>query len=56
MHHDRRIRILGLITLVAIITVFNFAPVPQDSAYHRFADQRLIAGLPNFYNVISTIP
>ncbi|MDD1612517.1 MAG: ceramidase [Methylococcaceae bacterium] len=56
MHHDHRIRIIWIITLVAIIAVFNFAPIAQDPAYHRFADQRLIAGLPNFFNVISNIP
>jgi len=56
MHHDHRIRVLGIIILTAIIVVFNFASVPQDPAYHRFADRRLIAGLPNFYNVISNLP
>jgi hypothetical protein len=56
MHHDHRIRILWIITLAALIAVFNFAPIPQNPAYHRFADQRLIAGLPNFWNVISNIP
>jgi hypothetical protein len=56
MHHDHRIRILAGITLVAVIAVFNFAPIPQDPAYHRFADQRTVAGLPNFWNVISNIP
>jgi hypothetical protein len=56
MYHDHRIRILGIIILVAIIAVFNFAPIPQNPAYHQFADRRLIAGLPNFLNVISNIP
>ncbi|MEC4750641.1 ceramidase domain-containing protein [Methylomicrobium sp. Wu6] len=56
MHHDHQGGVLWIITLVAIIAVFNFAPIPQDRAYHRFGDQRLIAGLPNFYNVISNIP
>lgn len=56
MHHDYRVRILFIITLAALIAVFNFAPIPQDPAYHRFADQRLIAGLPNFWNVISNVP
>jgi hypothetical protein len=56
MHHDRRIRILWIITLAALIAVFNFAPIPQNPAYHRFADRRLIAGLPNFWNVVSNIP
>lgn len=56
MHHDHRIRILWIITLAAIIVVFNFAPIPQGPAYHRFADQRLLGGLPNFWNAISNIP
>lgn len=56
MYHDHRLRVIFIIILVAVIAVFNFAPIPQDPAYHRFADQRLIAGLPNFYNVISNIP
>jgi hypothetical protein len=56
MYHDHRLRVVLIIVLVAIIAVFNFAPIPQDPAYHRFADQRLIAGLPNFYNVISNVP
>jgi hypothetical protein len=56
MHHDHRIRILAGITLIAVIAVFNFAPIPQDPAYHRFADQRTVAELPNFWNVVSNIP
>jgi hypothetical protein len=56
MHHDHRIRILAGIILVAVIAVFNFAPIPQDSAYHRFADQRTVAGLSNFWNVVSNFP
>jgi hypothetical protein len=31
-------------------------PIPQDQSYHQFADQRLIFGLPNFWNVVSNIP
>ncbi|MGR8942421.1 MAG: DUF6962 family protein [Gammaproteobacteria bacterium] len=56
MYHDHRLKAVFIIILVAVIAVFNFAPIPQDPAYHRFADQRLIAGLPNFYNVISNLP
>jgi hypothetical protein len=56
MHHDHRIGILWIITLAAIIAVFNFAPIPQDPAYHRFADQRGVGGLPNFYNAVSNLP
>src|SRR5580692_5105213 len=31
-------------------------PIPQDQNYHQFADQRILLGVPNFWNVISNIP
>jgi hypothetical protein len=31
-------------------------PIPQDPAYHRFADTRTIFGIPNFWNVASNLP
>jgi len=31
-------------------------PVPQDPLYHVFADQRPMAGIPNFLNVMSNLP
>lgn len=30
--------------------------IPQDQAYHLFADQRTLFGIPNFWNVASNIP
>jgi hypothetical protein len=30
--------------------------IPQDQAYHLFADQRTLLGIPNFWNVVSNIP
>lgn len=30
--------------------------IPQDQAYHLFADQRPLFGIPNFWNVVSNIP
>ncbi|HUO00958.1 MAG TPA: ceramidase domain-containing protein [Bradyrhizobium sp.] len=30
--------------------------VPQDQAYHLFADQRVLVGIPNFWDVVSNIP
>jgi len=36
--------------------MFFVKPIPQDEAYHKFADQREILGIPNFWNVISNIP
>src|SRR5215831_653555 len=30
--------------------------IPQDQAYHLFADQRALVGIPNFWNFVSNIP
>ena len=30
--------------------------IPQDPAYHDFADKRTILGIPNFWNVASNLP
>ena len=35
---------------------FLIGPIPQDLSYHRFADQRSIWGIPNFFNVVSNLP
>lgn len=39
-----------------IIAVAMVDPVPQDPLYHVFADQRPMAGIPNFMNVMSNLP
>jgi len=31
-------------------------PIVQDPSYHRFADQRVLFGIPNFWNVVSNLP
>ncbi len=31
-------------------------PIRQDPAYHQFADQRELLGIPNFWNVVSNLP
>src|SRR5262245_26864246 len=31
------------------------APIPQDPAYHRFADTRVMWGIPNALNVVSNV-
>ena len=56
MHHKIKLLILLLICLFAFIAMFFVKPIPQDEAYHHFADQREILGIPNFWNVISNIP
>ncbi len=40
--------------LFAIIAVFLFvAPYPQPQNYHQFADDRVLLGIPNFWNVVT---
>ena len=31
-------------------------PIPQNQSYHNFADQRILLGIPHFWNVISNLP
>lgn len=45
--------ILALLCLAVVIAAFLVPPVPQDPAYHDFADARTLGGIPNFWNVIS---
>jgi len=42
--------------IASVGAVFYFSePIPQDLAYHQFADQRKYLGVPNFFNVISNL-
>ena len=40
----------------AVGGTFLLDPIPQDPAYHDFADQRENFGVPNFWNVVSNLP
>jgi hypothetical protein len=51
-----RVALLLTISLGIIIAVAMADPVPQDPLYHQFADQRPMAGVPNFLNVMSNLP
>lgn len=44
------------VTLGAIAVMAFVAPIPQDPAYHCFADQRSMLGIPHFWNVVSNLP
>jgi len=46
--------IAGLGLLLALL-VFRLPPIPQDLAYHVFADARTLLGIPNFMNVASSL-
>jgi hypothetical protein len=51
----RREGALALICLVAIVATMFVPPIPQDPAYHAFVDNRTLAGIPNFWNVVSNV-
>ncbi len=44
---------LGVAAVVALLFV---PPIPQDPAYHNFADHRAFLGIPNFLDVVSNLP
>ncbi len=47
----------AVIALLPCAMVFTMvAPLPQDLAYHAFADRRSWLGIPHFANVISNLP
>ncbi len=56
MKRDHRLRLLAYLTIVFWIVIFLQAPIPQDPAYHQFADQRTLFGIPHGLNVLSNLP
>jgi hypothetical protein len=48
-----RLSLLLLAVMAAAVIVFHLAPIPQSEAYHNFADQRTLLGIPNCLNVLS---
>lgn len=48
--------VLGVATLIAFATAFATPRIVQPAAYHRMADERTIAGIPNALNVVSNLP
>jgi len=48
-----RLALLAALTLVALLAVLALPPFPQPQAYHNFADQRGLFGVPHFLNVAS---
>jgi hypothetical protein len=48
--------LIPALAVAACIAMFFVPPIHQDAAYHNFADQRPIWGVPNFWNVVSNLP
>ncbi len=51
-----RIILLLLSSVIMALVIVLVPPVSQDPAYHNFADQRYISGIPHFWNVVTNIP
>ncbi len=56
MNRNQRIGLLLGISIMAIAATFLLPPVGQDPEYHNLADRRVIAGIPNFFDVVSNVP
>jgi hypothetical protein len=41
------------ILVIAILLLFVKGAVPQNEAYHRFADDRTLLGVPDAWNTVS---
>src|SRR5438105_2709142 len=51
-----RAGLIGALALAAVVTLAAVPPFPQDPAYHGFADQRTLFGVPHALNVLSNLP
>ena len=53
---NQKLALLVIIAGLMIIGVFSLSPIPQDAAYHQFADKNSYYGVSNFWNVLSNLP
>jgi hypothetical protein len=52
----RRLLLIVGLGMAAAAAALLLPPIAQDKAYHHFADQRTLLGVPNLPNVISNAP
>jgi hypothetical protein len=50
-----RIALVLLLTLAVVVAALLLPRIAQPGAYHAFADQRTLLGIPNFWNVVSNL-
>jgi hypothetical protein len=53
---DRRLLLFAGVAAASLAGLLLLPPIPQDQAYHLFADTRTFFGIPNFWNVVSNLP
>lgn len=51
----RRLWILIGATVAAALIMLFIPPIPQNEAYHNFADRRALLGIPNCLDVVSNV-
>ena len=52
----RRLAIVLGLSLLSFASIVLAQPIPQDPAYHNFADQRHLLGIPHMWNAVSNLP
>ena len=53
---DRPVLVFLSLMVVSLAALLLLPPIAQDQGYHRFADERTLLGVPNFWNVVSNLP
>ena len=48
--------VIALVSVFGIVVVSFLDPIAQNPEYHLFEDNRVVLGVPNFWNVISNLP
>src|SRR3990172_9761336 len=56
MTRGTRVGVLLGVTAAAVTAAYVVPPIPQDPAYHRFADTRPLGGAANGWAVFSNLP
>jgi hypothetical protein len=51
-----RVLVLAGLAAGAVALALTFPPLEQKLAYHQFADQRTLLGIPHCFNVVSNLP
>lgn len=56
MKLDLKKSVLAAVAAASVAVLLWMDPLAQNPGYHRFADQRTLHGLPNFWNVTTNLP
>ena len=56
LRDEWRLRIIQTVAVIGVMGALFLPPIPQDPAYHQFADNRTLFGIANFWNVVTNIP